>query len=481
MRHTGERDRMKHFRTVGARLALALLVVVAAVLAFVYLIVTPSLEDRLVGSRQDQVEGVAKELSGQWPPRRPSTTLEGLAISYGAATHTRVTILRIDDRSPLSLSVVVDKGGGGSVAATDTDPVARRAARELDTARGVITRGRRQYAEGAAPSSDRKYVFLVSNSIEDSLGSVELVKHRLLISALFALAAALLLGYLGARIFARRIRRLEQAAERIASGRFDEPIEDSSPDELGQLARAFDRMRERLAGLERARREFIANASHELRTPLFSLGGHLELLVEEDLDDATRREFLGRMREQVDRLTKLAGELLDLSRLDAGRLRVDRDPVDLAQVTELLLEEFDSLAQGTGHELARDGIEERATGLGDQQRILQVGRALVENALRHTPAGTHVRVGASRNGDRVALSVEDDGPGISSAAAVQVFERFYRGDTGGRASGSGLGLAIARELAQAMQGEIELSSEPGRTVFTFWLPAASGTSSVVAE
>jgi signal transduction histidine kinase len=470
---------MRHLQTVGARLALALLVVVAAVLAFVYVIVTPSLEDRLIGSREDQVAGVAQEIATQWPPRL--LTQEKLAESYAAATHTRVRIIRVDNYAPLSLSVVVDKGGPSSAVATDTDPVARKAAIEGDTARGVVSLGDRRFAEGAQPSTDGKYVFLVSNSIEDSLATATLIKHRLLISGLVALAAALLLGYAGARLFARRIRRLEQAAERIANGKFDEPIVDTSPDELGQLARAFERMRQRLAGLEYARREFIANASHELRTPLFSLGGHLELLVEEDLDDATRREFLGRMREQVDRLTKLAGELLDLSRLDAGRLRVDRDPVDLAQVTELLLEEFDSLAQGTGHELSRDGVDGNPTGLGDQQRILQVGRALVENALRHTPAGTHVLVSASRNGDRVALRVEDDGPGISETAAVQVFERFYRGDTGGRASGSGLGLAIARELAVAMQGEIELSSEPGRTVFTFWLPAASGTSSPAIE
>ena len=322
-----------------------------------------------------------------------------------------------------------------------------------------------------------KNVVLVSNSIEDSLASVELVKHRLAISALVALVAALFLGYIGARLFARRIRRLEQAAERIASGKFDEPIVDSSPDELGQLARAFDRMRERLAGLERARREFIANASHELRTPLFSLGGHLELLVDEDLDEATKQEFLERMREQVDRLTKLAGELLDLSRLDAGRLRVDREPVDLAQIAETLLEEFDARAQGTGHDLARDGVRDGATGLGDQQRVLQVGRALVENAIRHTPAGTRVLLSTSRNGDQVALEVEDDGPGIAPAATPHVFERFYRGDSGGRASGSGLGLAIARELAEAMHGEIELSSEPGRTIFTFSLPAQSATSS----
>ncbi len=470
---------MRHLQTVGARLALALLVVVAAVLAFVYLIVTPSLEDRLIGSREDQVAGISEEIATQWP-LPPTLTPKDLAQRYAAATHTRVRIFSVDHPS-LSLSAIADEGGGPSVRASDTDPVARKAATQLDTARGVVTLADRRFAEGAQPSKDGSHVFLVSNSIEDSLGSVALVKRRLLISGLVALAAALLLGYAGARLFARRIRRLERAAERIANGKFDEPIVDTSPDELGQLARAFERMRQRLAGLEHARREFIANASHELRTPLFSLGGHLELLVEEDLDDATRREFLGRMREQVDRLTKLAGELLDLSRLDAGRLRVDRDPVDLAQVTELLLEEFDSRAQGTGHELSRDGVNGSATGLGDQQRILQVGRALVENALRHTPTGTRVRVRTGREDGRVVLAVEDDGPGIVAEEAVHVFERFYRGDGGGSASGSGLGLAIAQELAQAMQGEIELVSEPGRTVFKLSLPAASSTSSPAIE
>jgi signal transduction histidine kinase len=466
---------VRHLQTVGARLALALLVVVAAVLAFVYLIVTPSLEDRLIGSRQDQVAGVASEVAQRWP----SLTPKDLALSYGAATHTRVTILRIDSRTPLSLSVIADEGAG-AVVATDDDRVARHAADALDSARGVVSRGDRRYAEAAQPTSDRGHVILVSNSIDDSLGSVALVRHRLLISGLFALGAALLLGYVGARLFARRIRRLEQAAERIASGKFDEPIVDTSPDELGQLARSFDRMRLRLAGLEHARREFIANASHELRTPLFSLGGHLELLDDEDLDEATRNEFIGRMREQVERLTKLAGELLDLSRLDAGRLRVDREPVDLAHIAELLVDEFESLAQGTGHELMQR-VDGSATGLGDEQRVLQVGRALVENALRHTPAGTCVQVRASRDGENVALSVHDDGPGIAPAATGHVFERFYRGDTGGRASGSGLGLAIARELAEAMQGEIDLSSKPGRTVFTLSLPAPSATSSPTLE
>jgi signal transduction histidine kinase len=462
-------------RTVGARLSLALLVVVAGVLAFVYLLVIPSLNRRLAGSREAQNARVAAHVAEQFGVT--SQSLSDLALSFASATNTRVTIFDVTSRTPLTLSDIADEGAGGAVAGISSDPVAEDSARTLTPTRGVVSRSGQTYAEAAQPATaDGSKIVLVSSSLEDALASVSLVQRRLLLSAVIALAAALLLGYGGARVFAGRIRRLERAAERIASGKFDEPIEDSSPDELGELARAFDRMRQRLAGLEHARREFIANASHELRTPLFSLGGHLELLVDEELDDATKQEFIGRMREQVERLTKLAEELLDLSRLDAGRLRVDREPVDLTRVAELLVEEFDAVAQGSDHALEPD-IDGSATGLGDEQRILQVGRALVENALRHTPAGTRVRVRTGREDGRAVLTVEDNGPGIVPEDAVHVFERFYRGDGGQAASGSGLGLAIARELAEAMLGEIALESGPGRTVFTLSLPAASSTSS----
>jgi len=466
---------MNPLRSVGGRLSLALVVVVAAALALVDLIVVPSLEHNLIHAKLVQLKDAAPGIAAQYAAATvdPTPTLQAAGESASA----RVSVF-----SALDVQTLIPVADSNLSSSRDlsNDPIANQA-NQLGTAvSGTVQRGENRYAEFARPLSGGG-VLLLSASLHDSLANIHLVRRRLLVAGLIALVASLVVGYGAASMFARRLRRLEQAAERIADGDFSEPVSDTGRDEVGELARAFERMRERLAGLERARREFIANASHELRTPLFSLGGHLELLVEEDLDDATRREFLSRMREQVDRLTKLAGELLDLSRLDAGRLRVDRDPVDLAQITELLLEEFDSRAQGTGHELSRDGVDGSATGLGDEQRVLQVGRALVENALRHTPAGTQVVVGTSRNGDRVALTVADDGPGISQTAAVQVFERFYRGDTGGRASGSGLGLAIARELAVAMQGEIELSSEPGRTVFTFWLPAASGTTSPAIE
>jgi two-component system, OmpR family, sensor kinase len=282
---------------------------------------------------------------------------------------------------------------------------------------------------------------------------------------------AAVIGFALARIFARRIRRLERAAGRIAGGLFDEPVVDSTSDELGQLAAAFDDMRKRLAALERARREFIANASHELRTPIFALGGHLELLTDEDVDSATRREFLEEMRLQVERLTKLATDLLDLSRLDAGRLRIELVPIDLREVAVSLVGEFSGVGRGSEHGLTVDGAG-GVFALGDEERVRQIGRILVENAIVHTPPGTEVRVKVAHEGEAVALRVEDNGPGIQPQDRDQVFDRFFR-SAGTVKPGSGLGLAIARELAGLMGGEIELESRPGRTVFTVRLPRAA--------
>ena len=455
-------------QSVGARLSLALLLVVAGALAVVYFVVVPSLEDRLTDGRQRQV----RQLSGDLASRLPfdPSTWQPFAEQFASTSNTRVAVLTVFENTPLTLSVAADAGGGGEDATEiGGDRVARQAASTGGHAEGIVIRDGVRFVE-SADFSDANGIVLVASALSEVDDEVALVRQRVILAGVIALVVALLVGYGGAWVFARRIQRLERAAERIASGRFDEPIIDTAKDELGELARAFDRMRERLAQLERARREFIANASHELRTPLFSLGGHLELLTDEDLDEATRHEFLVRMREQVERLTKLAEELLDLSRLDAGRLHVDRAPVDLSRIADLLLEEFEPVARSSDHvlELTPNG---EIAALGDEQRVLQIGRALVENALRHTPPGTTVRIHTSRDNGRVTLAVEDDGPGIPEDHASHVFERFYRAD-GALASGSGLGLAIARELAEVMDGDLDLDSRPGRTVFRVRLPSS---------
>ena len=340
-----------------------------------------------------------------------------------------------------------------------------------------MTRQGRRFAEVAVPLENEGVVILLSDSLADPISSLNLIERRLLFAGLIALVFAGVAGYFLASVHAKRILRLERAAERIAGGRFDEPVVDTGNDELGDLANAFERMRGRLGKLDRARSEFIANASHELRTPLFSLGGFLELMADEDVDEETRQEFLETMREQVDRLAKLATDLLDLSRLDAGRMRVEHEPVDLGEVARVVSAEFSALAERRKHDV-ETVVKGRPVARADELRVLQVVRALVDNAITHTPEGTRVTLRAWADREHASLEVEDDGPGVAPEHVAHVFDRFYRGE-GAVASGSGLGLAIARELAQMMGGEVTLRSEPGRTVLRVVLGAAP--TSVTAE
>ncbi|HZT91895.1 MAG TPA: HAMP domain-containing sensor histidine kinase [Gaiellaceae bacterium] len=454
-------------RSVGGRLTLALLAVVACVLGVVYLILVPSYRSSLEKTEIASLKRSIRPLLERFPPPQYYFMQQTYAERNAPEVNARVIVFSITSLIPLELTSAADSDAEQPEGPVDDDPVAVAAYRSFGVASGIVSRGGQTYAEVAAPTQGQSQVLLLSASLHDQLQAVAVARRRMLIAGIAGACLAVALGYLGARLFTRRIRRLEAAAERIAAGDFEHPVVDHGGDELGQLARTFERMRLRLATLERARAEFIANASHELRTPLFSLGGFLELLDDPELDEPTREEFLGQMREQVERLTKLATDLLDLSRLDAGRLAVTMEPTDLAEVADELCTELGPRARAAGHEL-RNESEPGVLARGDAERVLQIGRILVDNALLHTPSGTTVRLRAATDGGRALLSVADNGPGIPPDARRQVFERFYRLD-GTRASGSGLGLAIARELAQLMGGRILLEEEGGWTRFTLVL------------
>ena len=229
-------------------------------------------------------------------------------------------------------------------------------------------------------------------------------------------------------------------------------------------------MQRRLADLDSARKQFIANASHELRTPIFSLGGFVELLEDEDPDPAAREEFVRTMRQQIERLTKLTTDLLDLSRLDAGELEVSARPVDLGVLAREVAKEFGPAADRRGSRLQVRTPEQSAMALADPDRTRQIIRILLDNALTHTPEGTKVTVTTYNENDRAALTVSDEGPGIPKRVQQRMFERFY---TGGSVSGSGLGLAIGRELAQRMGGRIAVTSSKRFNAFTLDLPPAA--------
>ncbi len=461
---------MSPLRSVGARLSLALLLVVAAALGIVYVALVPLVERNLVDAKVDQLVQSAEIFAARVPENDEQWQI--FVENAAASVNARVLIVDVPvAEGPVVLPFADSQEVPAGQQTLVQDAVAVRALETLEPQGVRVDEGDDAYAEAAVAFGEGTLVLVLRAPLGDTLENVQLVRRRLLVAGVFALVFSLAVGYGAAYLFARRLRRLERAADRIASGRFDEPIVDAGRDEVGQLAGAFDRMRQRLAGLERARREFIANASHELRTPLFSLGGFLELLDGEELDEPTRREFVATAREQVQRLTKLATDLLDLSRLDAGRVRLDRARLDLGAVARTICEEFEAVARSRGHRIETD-VDGSPEGVGDEQRTIQIGRILLENALVHTPPGTRVRICAAQENGRAVLTVEDAGPGIPSGQEEQVFERFYRVD-GAVASGSGLGLAIARELAELMGGTIELESKPGSTTFRLALPSAA--------
>ncbi len=456
---------MSPLRSVGGRLALALLVIVAGVLAIVYLIVVPSFQRSLENAELRSLAGSIQHVATAPGFPTNQASLQPYVSGLQQAVNARVAVFsQLASKGPLEPQADSNTEQNSSV--LEHDPVALAAKNSSTLARGTVSRDGQLFAEVAYPINS--YVLLFSAPLHDQLQTVDVVRRRVFIAGAIATLFAVLVGYTGATLFARRLKRLEAAAERIAAGDFAEPVVDPIDDEVGQLARAFERMRLRIASLDRARGEFIANASHELRTPLFSLGGFLELLDEPGLDAETRDEFVAQMREQVARLTKLATELLDLSRLDAGQLSVVSEPIDLAQLAGELALEFGPRALATTHELSSDG-DPSVPAWGDEARVLQIGRILVENAIVHTPPGTHVRIAVATEGGRATLAVANDGPAIPAQAERQVFERFYRLD-GRRASGSGLGLAIARELAEVMAGRLELAAVDGWTRFTLGAP-----------
>ena len=355
------RVRRPHLRaTLAVKLAFVFFGAVAGALAIVYLMVVPRLEDRLVNAKVNEVERAAPSIL-----RNLARVPAGDEVAFNDAVNDaaqnlngRVAVLQ--RAGPDALLTQEDSAQLRSLSVA-RDPVALRAAATLETSSGRVERQGTSYAEVALPIGT-SHVVLLAAPLTDALANVRLVSSALIVAGLVALAAAAAAAYAAAYGLTRRLRLLEKAADRIAAGDFSVPIETGGSDEIAELAREFDSMRLRLADLDRVRREFIANASHELRTPLFSLGGFLELMADEELDAEERREFLDETRAQVTRLTRLATDLLDLSRLDAGQIQFVKREVDLADAAGTVIDEFRVLADVERASARARGERSRAGG-----------------------------------------------------------------------------------------------------------------------
>jgi signal transduction histidine kinase/putative methionine-R-sulfoxide reductase with GAF domain len=241
---------------------------------------------------------------------------------------------------------------------------------------------------------------------------------------------------------------------------------------LGLLLRDVTREKE----LDRMKSQLLSTVSHELRTPLASIKGFATTMLRQDVewDEVSRREFLSIIDEESDRLTELIGNLLDMSRVEAGELRVEPESIDLLPILEETAAAFQVMT--SEHRFQVRALKPLPQVLADPRRTRQVVRNLVENAVKYSPAGGTVTILAQVSQDRVQVSVADQGIGIKPDDVERVFDRFYQVDSAStrRVGGSGLGLAICKAIVEAHSGCIWVESRPGvGSTFYFTLPVAT--------
>jgi two-component system, OmpR family, sensor kinase len=462
-------------RSIRNRLTLLFFAITLTALAGVYVYVVPQLESNLREQKLAELHAAATDHSGDLV-RAIGSNLDERGVNRAVRqaadeSNFRVTLLGVARGTqglqtyPISDSTAPDRPDDRL-----SFQVAEEAARSGRTVTGSEATGMGRLGQAALPLFYRGRVArlaVYSTPLNDVQSNVDRIRRRLAVAGAAALIFAALAGFVVAGALSRRIKRLETAAEQVASGDFSHTIAADSDDELGQLADTFNAMQQQLAQLDSARKSFIATASHELRTPIFSLAGFVELLQDEELDEETRAQFLAQIREQTDRLQRLSADLLDLSKLEAGSLDLRPEPTDVGELAREVTTEFTpALAQHDSHlelRLRRSPIR----AVCDPERVGQIMRILIDNALAHTPPGTDIFVSAAHEDGTVRLAVRDNGLGIKRTTLNRIFEPFY---TSNDAQGSGLGLTIARELAEQMDGRLAVESVPGRTVFTFELP-----------
>ena len=298
----------------------------------------------------------------------------------------------------------------------------------------------------------------------------------LLRAGMVALVISVLLAWLVARSVARPLRRVAATATAIAQGDLTERAPVSGPQEVQDMAQAFNRMAEQVTSTQQAQRDFVANVSHELKTPLTAIQGFSQAILDgtaADADGIARAAEI--INQEAQRMQRMVNDLLHLARFDAGQMVLAHDQVEIGQLLRGCVERMAPQAQGAGVSVTLD-VAEGLFGTGDGDRLAQVMDNLLDNAVTHTPEGGRVTVTGRRAAAEIEVTVSDTGAGIPAESLSRVFERFYQVDKSRqRGRGAGLGLAITKEIIEAHSGTIIAESVMGLgTKFTVRLPLGGG-------
>jgi signal transduction histidine kinase len=302
-------------------------------------------------------------------------------------------------------------------------------------------------------------------------GFLNSVNQQLLLAVVAAGLVALILTWLLSRRILGPVEALTAAAGRMEKGDLSQRVQVKSHDEIGKLAHAFNSMSDGLSQLEQSRRNMVTDVAHELRTPISNIRGYLEAM--RDGVVKPNPALISSLHEEAMLLSRLVEDLQELELAEAGKLKLVRQSVDISDIVGKAVTASQAAANEKGVVLSIDLPDEIPPVEADPERIGQVLRNLLNNAITHTPSGGHVDITASTNDSEIEVSVRDTGSGISPDHLPHIFDRFYRADQSRarETGGSGLGLAIVKELIEMHGGHVRAESTPGHgATFYFTLP-----------
>jgi signal transduction histidine kinase len=334
---------------------------------------------------------------------------------------------------------------------------------------------------GAAVAS----LLIAGPNLDDRSGEQQFtgsVNRSLVAAAIVVIVAALIATLLLSRKIVGPVESLTRAARRMERGDLSERVAVRSGDEIGELAKAFNRMADSLARNEQLRRDMVGDVAHELRTPLTNIRCQIESLQDGLIEP--RREVIDSIHEEALLLARLIDDLQELALAEAGQLRLTFEPVSIREVIEKAAFAIAPQIESKKITLRVDAPPSLPEAQADSERVGQILRNLLANAVTHTPTMGVIEIRARSSGQEIEVAVSDTGSGIEAEHADRIFERFYRADRSRSRStgGAGLGLAIVRQLVLAHGGHIRVESEPGRgSHFIFTLPVWKQQEQIVSS
>lgn len=331
------------------------------------------------------------------------------------------------------------------------------------------------YTQAVISSGEQKGVLVLSAPVQDIVENVSTVTMWLFVFSLVFTAVVSAITFYLSSILTHSLRRFNRAIGKMSSGNFSTRVDENDIAELGELAKAFNMMSERLENLDASRNQFVSDASHELKTPLASMKILSEsLLSEPDAPIELYREYMSDINNEVDRLSLVINDLLTLVKTDKGSETLIIAPVELHTLIRKITGTVAPIARSKHITISYEYDE--ITIQGDELRLQQVFTNLIDNAVKYSPNDTTVTVKLTQSLNHAVILVSDQGIGISQKDLTHIFERFYRVDKARsrQAGGTGLGLSIVKQIIEQHKGSIEVKSTPGEgTSFTVTLPLNS--------